>query len=155
MNIERANLETILTDIATHYQHACDKHPYFADVFYKQVPGEPPTDCILSGARIALNEAIRLGCVDVFMVLNCETCEIADAYTRGNMEQTREECLDAIAVLMRMVDVIDGLQPLGKDAVCADCPFFRTIEGSGNPEPVCTNPVGECDKKKPLLAQGK
>lgn len=155
MDINRANLETILADVAVHYKHACDKHTYFADRFYTPIAGEPPTDCLLAGARAALEGAIREGCVDVFMVLNCETCEIAEAYARGNMEQAREECLDAIAVLMRMVDVIDGLQPLGKDAVCADCPFFRTIEGSGNPEPTCTNPMGECEKKKTILAQGK
>lgn len=146
MNVERANFNSIMGDIAVHYKHACDKHPYFADRFFTPIAGEPPTDCLLAGARAALRAAINEGCVDAFMVLNCETCEIAEAYARGNMEQAREECLDAIAVLMRMVDVIDGLQKLGKFEECAECPFFRAVEGSGNPEPVCTNPVGECEK---------
>lgn len=116
MNIEKANLESVVSDIINHYHHACEKHPFFADRFYTAIPGEPPTDCLLAGARAALKGAINQHCVDVFMVLNCETCEIADAYANGSVAQAREECLDAIAVLMRMIDVLDGLQQLGNPA---------------------------------------
>ncbi len=123
MNVQKANFNAVVADIAEHYKHAVDKHPYFADVFYHAIPGEPPTGALLDGARIALNAAINVGCVDVFMVLNCETCEIAEAYERGDMKQAREECLDAIAVLLRMVDVIDGLQPLGNPDANKPDPF--------------------------------
>lgn len=154
MDINRANLETILADVAVHYKHACDKHPYFADRFYTPIAGEPPTDCLLAGARAALEGAIREGCVDVFMVLNCETCEIAEAYARGNMEQAREECLDAIAVLMRMVDVIDGLQPLGNpDAPKKQITDRRcgTLDCHCNDSRgVCLRVGGVCDHPTPV-----
>lgn len=154
MDINRANLETILADVAVHYKHACDKHPYFADRFYTPIAGEPPTDCLLAGARAALEGAIREGCVDVFMVLNCETCEIAEAYARGNMEQAREECLDAIAVLMRMVDVIDGLQQLGNpDAPKKQITDRRcgTLDCHCNDSRgVCLRVGGVCDHPTPV-----
>lgn len=113
MNFGDTSLNAVIADIAEHYQHACDKHPYFADKFYHAIHGELSAGALLECARIALNAAINDGCVDVFMVLNCEILEIVEAYERGDMKQAREECLDAIAVLMRMIDVIDGLQPLG------------------------------------------
>lgn len=113
MNVQDANFNAVISDIAEHYQHACDKHPYFADAFYIKSPEEPTPEEWLGGARFELDLAKKFHQVDVFQVLNCETCEIAEAYQRGDMKQAREECLDAIAVLMRMIDVIDGLQPLG------------------------------------------
>ena len=96
-----------------HLVHAMTKHPYFADVFFMRPPnGKTPED-LLNIARCELNNAIRLGCVDSFMVLNCECCEIADAYVRRDKDQIISECYDAIAVLMRMIMFFEGTQKLG------------------------------------------
>ena len=47
-------------------------------------------------------------------LLNCEVWEVHDALFRGDNAHAVEECYDAIAVLLRVVDVIEGRQALGK-----------------------------------------
>ena len=46
-------------------------------------------------------------------LLNCEVWEVHDALLRGDNANAVEKCYDAIAVLLRVVDVIEGRQPLG------------------------------------------
>ena len=114
MNVERANLHAILMDVALHYKHACDKHPHFADEFFHVYANELPCDKFLQQCRGMIQVAAKAGCLDCIQILNCEIAEVMDAYVRGDRQQAREECLDAAAVLLRMVDVLDGLQPLGR-----------------------------------------
>lgn len=45
---------------------------------------------------------------------NCEVAEICDAIARGDKAAAIEECYDVIAVLLRMVDVLEGRQGLGR-----------------------------------------
>ena len=49
-------------------------------------------------------------------VLNCELAEVYEAYARGDTAHAVEECYDAIAVLLRMIDVLEGRQALGDPA---------------------------------------
>lgn len=112
MNIERANLETILTDIATHYQHACDKHPFFAHYLLNVDRRLDMSEC-LKNIRQKLADQGHEQKVEAIVVLECEVTEAMEAYQNGNIPQTREELLDSIAVLIRMIDVLDGLQELG------------------------------------------
>lgn len=111
MNVQDANFNAVISDIAEHYQHACDKHPYFADVFVRRDAETYEQD--LEMRRNRLSEHIETHDVSTVDVLCCELSEVYNAYTHGEIKQAREECLDAIAVLIRMIDIIDGLQPLG------------------------------------------
>ncbi|MGN0845251.1 MAG: hypothetical protein ACI4QT_08555 [Kiritimatiellia bacterium] len=45
-------------------------------------------------------------------ILDCELWEIYDALAHDDKAQAVSECYDAIAVLMRTVDVLEGRQPL-------------------------------------------
>lgn len=47
-------------------------------------------------------------------VLACEYHEMLEAYARGDTAAAVEECYDAIAVLLRVVDVLEGRQTLGR-----------------------------------------
>lgn len=47
-------------------------------------------------------------------LLNCEVWEVHEAIMKGDTAQAVEECYDAIAVLLRVVDVLEGRQKLGK-----------------------------------------
>lgn len=102
--------------IRDHYQHAVAKHPYFADAVARFLDN-PTCKAGLEINRNRLKELIRDRRVDVETVFNCEWAEIMEAYTRGDKAAAIEECYDAIAVLLRMVDVIEGRQPLGRPVV--------------------------------------
>ena len=47
-------------------------------------------------------------------LLNCGVWEVHDALLHGDNAHAVDECYDAIAVLLRVVDVIEGRQALGK-----------------------------------------
>ena len=46
--------------------------------------------------------------------LNCEVEEMLNAIVHGETEKAIEEAYDVIAVLMRVIDVLEGRQTLGK-----------------------------------------
>lgn len=46
-------------------------------------------------------------------ILECEMAEVHEAYARGEMAHAVEECYDAIAVLLRTIDVLEGRQAFG------------------------------------------
>lgn len=98
--------------IAKHYRKAVDRHPYFADVVARVVDN-PLWKSYLEASHDQLKRHILAGCVDVEDVIRSEWAEIMEAYTRGDKAAAVEECYDAIAVLLRMVDVFEGRQPFG------------------------------------------
>lgn len=115
MNIEK---------IREHYEHAKAKHPYFCDyidrltfgVFSDHNNNLILTDKWLKDRRQALNIQANGGFVNALTVLDCEVEEIEHAVIRDEKEHAVEECYDAIAVLLRMVDVLEGRQALGDPA---------------------------------------
>ena len=99
--------------IAEHYSHAKAKHPYFADTLFE----EQDADMIrgsLRGWRVQLQDQLETGDLPAETLISCEVCEAADAFARGDTAQAVEECYDVIAVLLRIVDVLEGRQALGK-----------------------------------------
>ena len=98
--------------IIEHYEHAVKKHPYFADKFYIDDTIDP--DECLRVVRSELRYNSHIGNVDTLDVLKCEIMEIMSAQKHGEVEHAKEECYDAIAVLLRMIDVLENRQPLGK-----------------------------------------
>ena len=117
--------EQTIAKISEHYEHAKRKHPYFCD-------GLRPRDVDTGNKMSArINERMRShnmmkiakdkiytdGCLGVRLwdtVLKSELWEIRDAINNDDTAHAVEECYDAIAVLLRIKDVLEGRQKLGK-----------------------------------------
>ena len=101
--------------IAAHYEHARAKHPYFVDeMFVKEKEKSFAND---ADSRLSIWRIIAsLGKTDAESVLMCELAEARQAYAQGNKAAAVEELYDTVAVLLRMVDVLEGRQALGDPA---------------------------------------
>lgn len=95
--------------ITAHYEHAKRKHPKFVDMLYSG--SYHGAKCILDIRRDYLKKLNRTrGFLDSDDILGCEIAEIYEAYKGGRLADAKEECYDAIAVLLRMIDMIDAEQ---------------------------------------------
>lgn len=106
-------LDKMQERIAAHYRHAVEKYPYFCDCILTD------TDCyfekrIAASRRNLLKLEILCGDVSADLVLECELADVYEAYARNDKAAAVDECYDCIAVLLRMVDVLEGRQKLGK-----------------------------------------
>jgi hypothetical protein len=107
--------------IREHYNHAKQKHPYFCDGLLPTQVKDGMTEEAMIGsiawniqaARARIKRGIELGNVLWNEVLNCEVWEATEAMADGNTAAAVEECYDAIAVLLRTIDVLEGRQVLG------------------------------------------
>lgn len=106
-------MENHINRISNHYTHAKEKHPYFADLFMLRSDGLV-SKYELEKCRSHLKFAIDNKGVTTLDVLRCELAEIYEAVARDDKTQAIEECYDSIAVLLRIVDVLEGRQELGK-----------------------------------------
>ena len=98
--------------VRKHYAHAREKHPYFCDkITYLSETG---ADTHLKMGRAILEAENRAGDVKAISVIQCELYEAIQAYAHGDTAHAVEECYDTISVLLRMVDVLEGRQKLGK-----------------------------------------
>ena len=104
----------VVLKIAEHYCHAKRKHPYFADRLFTDDNDAEEAKRDLESVRMLLNIERKQGKVYAETLANCEVAEVCDAFARGDKAAAVEECYDAIAVLLRMVDVLEGRQALGK-----------------------------------------
>ena len=107
--------------IARHYCHAKDKHPYFADRLCLDEADAEDASIALKCASIALKcmRAIEVrertnGKLHAETLARCEIAEVAEALARGDKAQAVSECYDTIAVMLRIIDVLEGRQALGK-----------------------------------------
>lgn len=106
----------VVLKIAEHYCHAKRKHPYFADRLFIDDDDAEEAKRDLESVRMLLQIERKQGKVYAETLANCETAEVCDAIARGDNAHAVEECYDAIAVLLRMVDVLEGRQRLGRPA---------------------------------------
>ena len=105
-------------EIVRHYEHAKAEHPYFADSI-----GELYADGDVAIVKYLLEDslerrkrAIEKGTVDALEdVLLCELWKLRLVLTKGEKEAAKDKCYGAMAVLLRIVDVIEGRQKLGKE----------------------------------------
>ena len=97
-----------------HYRHALEKHPYFADTLASRSAIKELVANELEWQRVKLQNEIDDGRATAFQVANVEIMEICDAIVKGDIAAAVGECYDAIAVLLRMVDALEGRQKLGK-----------------------------------------
>ena len=103
--------------VRQHYAHAKEKHPYFCD--WIGPTNKSPCDVErvkkqLAISRRCIKRNMKLGRLGWDDILDCEVWEVFDALVRGDKVQAVEECYDAIAVLLRTIDVLEGRQKLGK-----------------------------------------
>ena len=101
--------------IERHYLHAKEKHPYFCDRLIPENYTQDDSEALLRMLRGDIAEGKRYSSLYAFAnVLDCEIAEAECAVAKGDTAAAVEECYDAIAVLLRVVDVLEGRQKLGK-----------------------------------------
>ena len=101
-----------VSNILKHYAHAKEKHPYFCDRI--TCLSDAGSDTHLDIYRSTLAAEMEASDVEACTVLECEVYEAIQAYTHGDTAHAVEECYDAIAILLRTIDVLEGRQKLGK-----------------------------------------
>jgi hypothetical protein len=110
---------------ASHFLKAVRKHPRFADaLFFNGERDERMREDALQAAELDLEEtredlylSTRDGSLDARFLLSCEMEEAFVEHLRGDAAACVDELYDAVAVLMRMIAVVEGKQKLGrKDA---------------------------------------
>ena len=122
------NEETI-AKIREHYEHAKAKHPYFCDMLN---PNIDQTHLIMSvntkltKIRNSIAEDIKDRDLIWDTLLNCEVWEVHEAIANDDTDHAVKECYDAIAVLLRVVDVLEGRQKLGKPEARVMCKHDST-----------------------------
>lgn len=113
--------EEMVEKIQEHYTHAKEKHPYFCDGLLPTQVKDGMTKEEMIGiiawniqtTRERIRHGIKSGNVLWNEVLNCEVWEATEAMADGNTAAAIEGCYDAIAVLLRTIDVLEGRQELG------------------------------------------
>lgn len=100
--------------ITRHYCRAKAKHPYFADELLTLDGTVENISRCLAYCRKELKQEIEYECAAAETILECELYEMKHAVARGDNAHAVEECYDTIAVLLRMVDVLEGRQKLGR-----------------------------------------
>ncbi len=111
--------EGVVDKIAEHYNHAREKHPDFAD---KLLYNTSPISLALhyEASKLAAHRGFLKNCeenksVSAEAIVNCEFAEAVYAIASKDDKQAVEEVYDTIAALLRIVDVIEGRQKLGKE----------------------------------------
>ena len=95
-----------------HYAKALRKHPRFADALF----GEDETDdakCALEQTRGEIGYLAAHNWLDAGLLAICELEEAQLANAQGDKAACVDELYDAVAVLMRMIAVVEGKQRLG------------------------------------------
>ena len=102
----------MITKIREHYEHAKAKRPYFADRLILK-SDFPLWEHRLAGVRHWMGIERKKKMTSAETVLLCENAEMFAAIEQGETAAAIEEAYDAIAVLLRTIDVLEGRQPLG------------------------------------------
>ena len=98
--------------IWAHYDHAREKHPHFCDELTRW---EQHAAMLLEyESRRNLATRVEIGDFGADDVLQCELAELMNAVLNGHTADAIEEAYDCIAVLLRVIDVLEGRQQLGK-----------------------------------------
>lgn len=88
-------------EIHAHYEHAKEKHPVFADILTHK------THTAAKYYKIVRDEAHANGDCSPIQVLHAEYAEVLDAIDARGRSQAVYECYDCIAVLLRLIDMIE------------------------------------------------
>jgi len=100
------NKQSILESIGAAYDHATEKHPFFATQAMQLV--EPETARHeLNRRRELLKYAEEMNSLDGSHVLECELAEAIEAYSEGRANDCIAELWQCAAVLIRMVEMTE------------------------------------------------
>ena len=97
---------------ASHFLKAVRKHPRFADALFGDDAADDAQD-VLDAMRRELDYLAKNNWLDASALATCEICEAQLANAQGDAAATVSELYDAVAVLMRMIAVVEGKQKLG------------------------------------------
>ena len=97
---------------ASHFLKAVRKHPRFADALFSEDEKEDARGA-LEQARREIDYLAKHNWLDGDSLTQCEIAEAQLAYVRGDAAACVDELYDAVAVLMRMIAVVEGKQKLG------------------------------------------
>lgn len=100
--------------VAKHYAHAREKHPYFCDTMCRPCFPFDHVAFLLEDYRNRIAHTMSTRQVLWVDLLGCEAYEALEAICKGDKAQAVEELYDAVAVLLRAIDVLEGRQTLGK-----------------------------------------
>ena len=100
--------------ILEHYDHAREKHPYFCDRILYDGWTRMDLALKLEYDRKRLHDAVNTGTSSMPHIMSCEMSEALIEIANNNTPAAVEELYDAIAVLLRTIDVLEGRQKLGK-----------------------------------------
>lgn len=106
--------------ICKHYVHAKEERPYFCDnllprdIEPPELPIEEQIEINLAIARKRIESGAKLGNILWNEILDCEVWEAVEAINNRDYDAAVEKCYDAIAVLLRTIDVLERRQKLGR-----------------------------------------
>ena len=95
-----------------HYAKALRKRPRFADALFGDDAADDAQD-VLDAMRRELDYLAKNNWLDASALATCEICEAQLANAKGDKAACVDELYDAVAVLMRMIAVVEGKQKLG------------------------------------------
>lgn len=114
MKTETVLNQRVVAAIERHYKHAKEKHPYFCDMVTRDLWTVKDIQDNLKRIRQYIEQDITRHEVEAMSLLICEMREFEEAMTLKNTAAAIEELYDIIAVCLRIIDVLEGRQHLGK-----------------------------------------
>lgn len=111
----RAELpEAAVEMIRQRYRHSLSRRPaWFCDSVTAVRRREDAAYWLKLG-RERVRDAAAVGSLTATRLIDLAALEMMEAAVRGDKAAAVGKCYDAIAVLLRTVDVLEGRQPLGK-----------------------------------------
>ena len=114
MRIETDLDSAVVYAIERHYEHAIDEHPYFCDMVTRDLWTVKGIQDNLKRIRQYIEQDIARHEVEAMSLLICEMREFEEAMTLKDTAAAVEELYDVIAVCLRIIDVLEGRQALGR-----------------------------------------
>lgn len=114
MRIETDLDGAAVSAIERHYKHAREKHPYFCDMVTRDLWTVKDIQDNLKRVRQYIERDIAQHEVEAISLLICEMREFEEAVTFKDTAAAVEELYDVIAVCLRIIDVLEGRQALGR-----------------------------------------
>ena len=107
-----------------HFCKSCMKHPFFADMLFttyeKSAAGNDQSireaESDLEDDRNEIFVSEKTSTVEAWDLMNCEMNEAYVSHLKGDTANTISELYDAIAVIMRMIAVLEEKQSLGRNS---------------------------------------
>lgn len=100
---EKKTPSPCMDEIAAHYEHAKEKHPVFADILTHN------NNTSARHYKRLRDEAHAIGYCSPLQIFLAEYAEVLEAIDVQDKAQAVYECYDCIAVLLRLVDMIEEI----------------------------------------------